>query len=92
MITVIVLVQGRTTGGAYIRMTLLRSFSRESGTIAALDASVITLGTTFASAALAAATGDIDFSSNTIRCRMTGVAGQDVNWVSSWSLLATEPS
>lgn len=74
------LLLGRTATPEYVRIMLQRSFAREAGTLAALDAAAIVLGTSFADAALAAAVADLDFTGDTIRGRVTGVTGETINW------------
>lgn len=81
MITATALVMARVASSTdYARVKLERSFARESGTLAALDATAIVLGTSYIDAALATIVTDLDASGSLIRVRVTGVALITIPW------------
>lgn len=80
--------QGWTAAGEYCRLERERSFTRLAGVTAAADAAAITLGTDFTTP-LAGVTVDVDNSGDTIRGRVTGIAGKTIIWTSYLNLIGT---
>lgn len=81
---------GYTAAGNTATVQMAAAFKRVAGTLSQVGVTV-NLMALQADAALATAVPTIDASGTTIRVRVTGVAGQTINWLASLEVFINQP-
>jgi hypothetical protein len=85
-----VLVGRDTNNGDVVTVRASRAFNRISGNLSGLGNAAVNIVAPQGSAALTTAAVTIDASSNSIRLRVTGVAGKTIEWTGFLELFSGE--